>query len=295
MVVGTWGARAGKDGIEGISNPAANLSNQPIEMIEADTPVEVPRYGLVPDSGGPGNFAAASPSCASSAFSRRCASRCAATGATHPPYGMEGGRPGSPSSHRSSVRTAGSASCRPCRWRASTPGPAMSSVSPAPAGAAMGTRSPAIRPVLADEMLEGKMTPEQAQRRDYGVVIQPTGTPWTRTAHRGGAWREDPPMSALLSALPRGIADWNAGLVGQAGRRRRLETPAAVLDLDLLERELARLLAKSCRAPASPSGPMPNRINAPRSRGARSWRARSASVAPSPANCWRFGRRGVPD
>ncbi len=48
------GARADRDGIEGISNPAANISNQPIEMIEAEMPVEVLRYGFVPDSGGPG-------------------------------------------------------------------------------------------------------------------------------------------------------------------------------------------------------------------------------------------------
>jgi len=54
VMVGTWGARAHKDGIEGISNPAANLSNQPVELIEAELPLEVVRYGLIPDSGGPG-------------------------------------------------------------------------------------------------------------------------------------------------------------------------------------------------------------------------------------------------
>ncbi|MET0742011.1 MAG: alanine racemase [Microvirga sp.] len=44
-----------------------------------------------------------------------------------------------------------------------------------------------------------------------------------------------------MSAPPRSIADWNAGLVGRAGSRTRLETPAAVLDLDLFEANLARL------------------------------------------------------
>ena len=56
MCVGTWGARAARDGIEGISNPAANLSNQPIEMIETDMPIEVLRYGVVTDSGATGRF-----------------------------------------------------------------------------------------------------------------------------------------------------------------------------------------------------------------------------------------------
>ena len=56
VLVGTWGARAGKDGVEGISNPAANLSNQPVELIEAELPLEIVRYGMVQDSGGAGQF-----------------------------------------------------------------------------------------------------------------------------------------------------------------------------------------------------------------------------------------------
>ena len=70
VLVGTWGARAGKDGLEGVSNPLANLSNQPVELLEADLPLEVIRYGLVPDSGGPGRFGAGSRTCGSSGCSR---------------------------------------------------------------------------------------------------------------------------------------------------------------------------------------------------------------------------------
>ena len=54
VMVGTWGARHGLDGVEGISNPAANLSNNPVELIEAELPLEVLEYSLVPDSGGAG-------------------------------------------------------------------------------------------------------------------------------------------------------------------------------------------------------------------------------------------------
>ena len=100
MLVGTWGARAGKDGIEGISNPAANLSNQPIEMIEAEMPVEVLRYGCRRRFRRAGrDSAAGSPSCASSASWQRRASPCAATGATIRPIGFEGGGTGAPSAH----------------------------------------------------------------------------------------------------------------------------------------------------------------------------------------------------
>ena len=54
VMVGSWGARASLDGLEGVSNPLANLSNQPVELIETDLPLEVLTYALVPDSGGPG-------------------------------------------------------------------------------------------------------------------------------------------------------------------------------------------------------------------------------------------------
>ncbi len=95
VMVGTWGARAGKDGIEGISNPAANLSNQPIELIEAELPLEVVSYGLVQDSGGPGQFRGGL------AFVREfrsltndaiCTTR--SDRRDHPPYGLDGGMPG---------------------------------------------------------------------------------------------------------------------------------------------------------------------------------------------------------
>jgi N-methylhydantoinase B len=56
VIVGCWGARAGRDGLEGVSNPLANLSNQPVEMVESELPLRVHRYGLVPDSGGRGRF-----------------------------------------------------------------------------------------------------------------------------------------------------------------------------------------------------------------------------------------------
>jgi N-methylhydantoinase B len=53
-MVGAWGARAGLDGLEGVSHPLANLSNQPVELIEAEYPIEIVRHGFVTDSAGPG-------------------------------------------------------------------------------------------------------------------------------------------------------------------------------------------------------------------------------------------------
>ena len=100
VLVSTWGARATRDGVEGISNPAANLSNQPVELVEAELPLEVIRYGLVPDSGGAGKQRGG---LASVREFRFLAERSEFTLRTdrrdHPPYGIGGGRPGGSSAN----------------------------------------------------------------------------------------------------------------------------------------------------------------------------------------------------
>ncbi len=108
VMVGTWGARAGLDGVEGISNPAANLSNQPVELIEAELPLQVVHYGFVPDSGGAGRFRGGL------AFTREwrlLADEAVVTVRSdrrfHPPYGVAGGKAGRPS--RNVLRTSSGA------------------------------------------------------------------------------------------------------------------------------------------------------------------------------------------
>jgi N-methylhydantoinase B len=54
MINGAWGARPDKDGIEGITNPSQNMSNMPIETLEARYPVRIEEYGYLPDSCGAG-------------------------------------------------------------------------------------------------------------------------------------------------------------------------------------------------------------------------------------------------
>lgn len=56
LVTGTWGARPGADGNDGLSNPCATAANIPAEAAEAEFPILIERYGLVPDSGGAGRF-----------------------------------------------------------------------------------------------------------------------------------------------------------------------------------------------------------------------------------------------
>jgi N-methylhydantoinase B len=53
---GGFGARASKDGLDGVQVHITNTSNLPIEGLEPEYPLRVERYELVRDSGGPGRW-----------------------------------------------------------------------------------------------------------------------------------------------------------------------------------------------------------------------------------------------
>ncbi|MBO0662565.1 hydantoinase B/oxoprolinase family protein [Jiella sp. MQZ9-1] len=55
-VVGGGGAMPHRDGTNGSGADAAYLKNTPIEITEAETPIQFVRYGLKPDSGGAGRW-----------------------------------------------------------------------------------------------------------------------------------------------------------------------------------------------------------------------------------------------
>ena len=100
VLVGSWGARAQRDGLEGVSNPLANLGNQPVELIEADQPLRIERYGLVPDSGGAGRQRGGLAYVREyTVLAERATLTIRADRRDHPPYGLEGGEPGAPSAN----------------------------------------------------------------------------------------------------------------------------------------------------------------------------------------------------
>ena len=53
---GGSGARAGKDGLDGVQVHMTNTSNLPLEALETEYPLTLVRYELVDGSGGPGQF-----------------------------------------------------------------------------------------------------------------------------------------------------------------------------------------------------------------------------------------------
>jgi N-methylhydantoinase B/oxoprolinase/acetone carboxylase alpha subunit len=100
LVVGTWGGTPEDDGNDGVTNPASLAANIPVEVAESEFPIVIERYGLVPDSGGAGKhrgglavervWRCLTPDTSLIVRSDRAA---------HPPYGLQGGRPGTVSSN----------------------------------------------------------------------------------------------------------------------------------------------------------------------------------------------------
>lgn len=85
------------DGADGLSAPIHNMANIPIENVEADNPLLIERYELVPDSGGAGKFRGGLSILrdvrilADEATFQLRSDRC-----EYLPYGLEGGKPGTP-------------------------------------------------------------------------------------------------------------------------------------------------------------------------------------------------------
>jgi N-methylhydantoinase B len=181
VLVGNWGARAERDGLEGVSNPLANLGNQPVELIEADQPLRVERYGLVPDSGGAGRQRGGL------AYVREytvLAERATLTIRTdrrdHPPYGLAGGEPGAPSANV--VVSGGETRALPTMpMAADVLGAGDSFMHVSAGGGGFGTAFERAPAAVLEDVLDGKVSIVAARER-YGVVIADEEVDATSTA-----------------------------------------------------------------------------------------------------------------
>ncbi len=96
MINGAWGGRFDQDGIEGVTNPSQNMSNLPIETLEARYPIRMEEYSLRDDSCGAGKYRGGLGLTrqyrllADEAILQVRADR-----TEHAPYGLFGGKPGS--------------------------------------------------------------------------------------------------------------------------------------------------------------------------------------------------------
>ena len=97
-VMGTWGATSEHDGQEGVPHMASNQANVPVEMIEADYPIRIEKYGFIADTGGAGKFRGG----VGLIREYRVLTDDVYFGVRsdkniYPPHGLFGGEPGSPS------------------------------------------------------------------------------------------------------------------------------------------------------------------------------------------------------
>lgn len=94
---GGQGAKCDRDGMDGIQVNLTNARNTPVEVIELSYPLLVEEYGLLPDSGGPGEFRGGNGIHRSITILKGRAAVSVSTGRSLlQPWGLGGGRPGSP-------------------------------------------------------------------------------------------------------------------------------------------------------------------------------------------------------
>lgn len=172
-IMGAWGAGYRRDGIDGIANGAANISNAPVEMVENQAAIRVEHYELVPDSGGPGEWRGGMSVSRQLRFlGARATLQLRSDRRRHAPYGLMGGRPGTRSNNI--LDDNGALSQLPTKFtRPLAHGQAVRHTTAGAGGYGDPfRRDPAL--VLAD-VRNGKVTVTGAAR-DYGVVVLPS--PW---------------------------------------------------------------------------------------------------------------------
>jgi N-methylhydantoinase B len=171
LVSGTWGARPDRDANDGLCNPANVAGNIPIEQAECEYPVRIERYGLVRDSGGPGEHRGGM---AVERQWRLLAEHASLTIRSdrrdYLPYGLHGGKPGKGSVNI--LRACEDATTLPTMI--STTMRQGETLYHCQAGGG-GWGNPLARPptLVANDVMNDVVSLEAA-RLEYGVVVDPT-------------------------------------------------------------------------------------------------------------------------
>jgi N-methylhydantoinase B len=168
MICGAWGGRPDKDGLEAVTNASQNLSNMPVEVMEAEHPVRVEEYAFVTDTCGAGKWRGG--------VGLRRVYRILAPEAllqmrtdrvVFEPYGLQGGLPGGRS--QNFIEVGNRRETLPGKVTMTVPQNAVIVHEQAGAG---GFGDPRMRdPALVKEdLLDGKISADYAQRH-YGLAF----------------------------------------------------------------------------------------------------------------------------
>ncbi len=213
-IVGGGGGMPHRDGTDGAGADAAYLKNSPIEITESEAPARILRYGLMPDTGGPGahrggmaqvlEFCATAPDAFVTARNR--------DRTLFQPWGVLGGRPGSGGSFTLNPGTNRERDLGNTDALRLSPGDTLRIVSPGGGGRGDPfTRDPAA--VLRD-VLAGLVTVDGA-KRDYGVAIAGDDV--------------DPAATAALRARKPARPDFDPGSARTAHEARWTEAAYAAM------------------------------------------------------------------
>ncbi len=184
FLYGSWGGRPTREAVDACTSIVVNFSNNPAEVIEAEYPLQILRYGFLPDTGGPGKHRGGLALVREYRFteaegtlqirSDRHRSR---------PYGLSGGSPGTLS--RNILNPDGEARTLPSKTLLTIrKGDVLHHVL---AGAG-GWGDPLERgPERVLEDVRNEKLTLAAAERDYGVAIDPRT--WTVDRDRTGALR----------------------------------------------------------------------------------------------------------
>ncbi len=170
FLYGSWGGRHDCDGVDACTSIVVNFSNNPAEVVEAENPLQILRYGFLPDTGGPGKHRGGLALVREYRFtedegtlqirSDRHRTR---------PYGLSGGKPGTLS--QNILNPDGEARVLPSKTLLTIhKGDILRHIL---AGAG-GYGNPLERDPdrVLDDVQNEKLTPAAAER-DYGVIIDP--------------------------------------------------------------------------------------------------------------------------
>ena len=170
MICGAWGGRPDKDGIEAVTNPSQNMSNTPVEVLEAQHPIRIDEYAFVPDSCGAGKWRGGLGLARQyTLLAEEATLQLRSDRMKFLPYGLAGGRPAAPT--RNILNPQGEARPLPAKLTG-TLRRGESIRHEQPGGGGHGDpfeRDPAR---VAADIANGKISVEYA-RREHGVVADP--------------------------------------------------------------------------------------------------------------------------
>ncbi|MEW6182102.1 MAG: hydantoinase B/oxoprolinase family protein [Bacillota bacterium] len=181
---GGQGAKLDQDGMDGVHVNMTNTRNTPVEVIEMNYPLLVERYGLVRDSGGPGEFRGGAGLVRGITLLEDAAVSVSTERNDVKPWGLEGGNPGK--SSRCSIRMPGGAAEEaPGKFTRELPKGATIILETAGGG---GFGSPwTRRPEAVRRDVKNGLVSRDAALESYGVVLnEALEVDWEKTRQKRG-------------------------------------------------------------------------------------------------------------